>query len=481
MKGIFIILLLSAFSVLGQKVYLPHDVDKQVEPTGGLVFINQFITSNIQIPLQSSFKGLNGRVYVKGVVETDGSMTQLQIVRGLDSLCNQEAIRLMSLYKAWQPAMLKGEKVRQSFVYPVAFRVEPAVNFDSTSFSFIDYYDNKFIKIEDPSQFEYRIVRPVDEAGYIKSDVVYDQKRGKKWVNMGKVPFQRKEVWYKHAYVENKMDSVQAYELSARDENLASYASEATFSASGVLLGATDYIQNKKSRLREFDLNGLLRKLQIYADSSFTEMLWHDNGQMKSVVEYPVVKNFVLKENIYVNSWERDGTPNVKEGEGFWRTEGAEIRGRRYIEEGQVSAGKKDGKWQGKWSDEKIHYEETYAEGVLLEGVSYEDDIKRSYTKAIINPEFKDGVSNFYKFLGQNIRYPSDASRRGISGKVQLSFVICEDGSLCDYKVEKGLGFGLDDEALRVVKKMNGLWEPGVHRGKKVRVKYNLPINFQLQ
>jgi TonB family protein len=74
-----------------------------------------------------------------------------------------------------------------------------------------------------------------------------------------------------------------------------------------------------------------------------------------------------------------------------------------------------------------------------------------------------------------------DAARLGVTGKVNLSFVVCEDGTMCEYKVESGVGFGIDDEALRVIKKMNGLWEPGSLRGKTVRVRYSVPINFQLK
>lgn len=52
---------------------------------------------------------------------------------------------------------------------------------------------------------------------------------------------------------------------------------------------------------------------------------------------------------------------------------------------------------------------------------------------------------------------------------------------LCDYEVIKGVHPDIDEEALRVVKKMSGRWKPGVQQGKKVRVKYNMPINFSLQ
>lgn len=477
MRVFLIVFLLFSFAASGQKVYLSHEVEKQVEPTGGLSFLNQFINANLQLPFQSSMKGVNGRVYVKGIVEPDGSMTNMEVAKGIDSLCNKEAIRLLGLYKAWQPAVLKGEKVRQYFVYPIVFKAEPKSNFDSASFTITDYFDKNFNYTTNPKDYEYRVLRTVDNQGYINGDVVSEEKKGKKWTNLGRIPFKRDEVWFKTAYDGSRRDSVRAYELSARDENLASYASEAIFQLNGKLLAYKEYTgENKISRSSEYDLKGLLRKLNVYKDSSYTELLWHDNGQLESVVERPFTKNFVSKEPVYHNLWERDGTQKVKDGDGIWHSKYVD-----YIEEGKLVGGKKDGKWVAKLDNGKVQYEELYDVGQLLEGTSYEDGVERTYNQAVIEPYFKMGSNNFYKFLGQNIRYPIVASQRKISGRVQLSFVVCEDGSLCDYKVEKGMGFGLDHEALRVVKKMDGMWEPGVLRGKKVRVKYNLPINFQVE
>ncbi|MFD1142307.1 energy transducer TonB [Larkinella insperata] len=96
------------------------------------------------------------------------------------------------------------------------------------------------------------------------------------------------------------------------------------------------------------------------------------------------------------------------------------------------------------------------------------------------NPEFPGGMSALGQFLGKNIRYPPAASRANVSGRVFVSFVVNTDGSIQDVTVLKGLGFGTDEEAMRVVKAMPK-WRPGKQSGRPVRVKYNLPINFQLE
>ncbi|GAB3247634.1 hypothetical protein GCM10027347_03370 [Larkinella harenae] len=96
------------------------------------------------------------------------------------------------------------------------------------------------------------------------------------------------------------------------------------------------------------------------------------------------------------------------------------------------------------------------------------------------NPEFPGGMAALGQFLNKNMRYPPAASRANISGRVFVSFVVNTDGSIQDVTVLKGLGFGTDEEAMRVVKAMPK-WRPGKQSGRPVRVKYNLPINFQLE
>jgi protein TonB len=96
------------------------------------------------------------------------------------------------------------------------------------------------------------------------------------------------------------------------------------------------------------------------------------------------------------------------------------------------------------------------------------------------NPEFPGGNGEMYKFLGKNIKYPSAAQRANVSGRVFLTFVVNTDGSIVDVNVVKGIGFGCDEEALRVVKTMPK-WNPGKQSGRNVRVKYTIPVTFQLE
>ncbi|WP_295794017.1 energy transducer TonB [Mucilaginibacter sp.] len=94
-------------------------------------------------------------------------------------------------------------------------------------------------------------------------------------------------------------------------------------------------------------------------------------------------------------------------------------------------------------------------------------------------PEPVGGAAAWAKFLNKNLRFPAVAQEDGVSGRVLLSFIIEKDGSLSNIVVDKPAGHGFDEEALRVLK-LAKAWKPGMQNGQAVRVKYSIPINFQL-
>lgn len=95
-------------------------------------------------------------------------------------------------------------------------------------------------------------------------------------------------------------------------------------------------------------------------------------------------------------------------------------------------------------------------------------------------PQFPGGIEALRAFLNRSLTYPRSAASAGVSGRVFVSFVVNTDGSLTDVEVLKGIGFGCDEEARRVIQKMPR-WKPGRQSGRAVRVRYNLPIAFTLE
>ncbi|WAC12345.1 energy transducer TonB [Dyadobacter pollutisoli] len=94
-------------------------------------------------------------------------------------------------------------------------------------------------------------------------------------------------------------------------------------------------------------------------------------------------------------------------------------------------------------------------------------------------PQYKGGIEAMAAFLQKNLRYPSKAAQAGIQGKVFVQFTVGSDGKVESASALKGIGFGCDEEALRVVKLMPN-WMPGRQAGVPVRVRFTLPIAFQL-
>lgn len=94
-------------------------------------------------------------------------------------------------------------------------------------------------------------------------------------------------------------------------------------------------------------------------------------------------------------------------------------------------------------------------------------------------PTYPGGMAALYKFLGQNIKYPQEAAKKNIQGNVFVSFVVGKDGSVSDIKVDRKVGGGTDEEAVRVLKMMKK-WNPGTENGKPVKVAYKLPVKFAL-
>ncbi len=95
-------------------------------------------------------------------------------------------------------------------------------------------------------------------------------------------------------------------------------------------------------------------------------------------------------------------------------------------------------------------------------------------------PEFYGGNEKLYTYVVENLKYPDLAKENKIEGTVYVSFVITKEGRITNVtQVNKALGWGLDEEAIRLVKSMPD-WRPGKQNGKPVNCKFNLPIKFRL-
>lgn len=92
---------------------------------------------------------------------------------------------------------------------------------------------------------------------------------------------------------------------------------------------------------------------------------------------------------------------------------------------------------------------------------------------------FTGGMKAYNKFLKTNLNYPKQAKRMGVEGRVFISFVVDTDGSLTDFELQRGIGAGCDEEALRVIMESPN-WSAGKQGGVAVKTKMQLAVTFKL-
>lgn len=95
-------------------------------------------------------------------------------------------------------------------------------------------------------------------------------------------------------------------------------------------------------------------------------------------------------------------------------------------------------------------------------------------------PEFEGGISALMKFIAQNINYPYAAKEAGKEGVVHASFVVNETGSIENVSILRGIGFGCDEEVIRVVSIIPKWKKAGKNSGRAVKVRFNIPVKFKI-
>lgn len=123
--------------------------------------------------------------------------------------------------------------------------------------------------------------------------------------------------------------------------------------------------------------------------------------------------------------------------------------------------------------------EEEVFEDIVFEDEPEEEVADEIFTIVEESATPDGGMLAFYNYVRKKLKYPSQARRMGIEGRVFVEFIVDKDGTLTNVKAIKGIGAGCDEEAVRVIKS-HPKWSPGKQRGKAVKQKIVLPITFQL-
>ncbi len=475
------LLLLSLSAVSQPAVYQGFEADSAAEPRGGMAFLTLFLQNNLRKPIQAEAAGIGGRVIMGGVVETDGRITAVNVMRSLRPDCDREAMRVFSLFNAWKPAQKAGKPVRQQVVIPVTF--SPNTPFTFEQGARINYYNAENKPLVDSSAARYKQVAPLDSSGFPSGDIVLYKLKGKSWKEDARMPLVRKKV----ASQTDPAKSI--YWVGFQNGDKQWDGRVVGFTESGSLINQTYYANGgHRGSTQTYHANGATNEKSEDLDDAFRSTFWYPTGQVKQVRTVYKPKPLVQTNPEQVTAfWDSTGRLEVNDGNGqatyqtSVHSKSDTTRQTLFVEQGNYTNGFKQGIWTGRYADGSYGYQEQYDRGICQSGMAYKnggDTIR--YTAVEQQAEFSGGMPGLGQFLSQNLRYPADAQRARAQGKVFISFTVCTDGTLCDYEVLKGVYPDLDREALRVVKEMSGRWKPGVQRGEKVRVKYNLPINFTL-
>lgn len=311
------------------------------------------------------------------------------------------------------------------------------------------------------------------------------------------------------------------------------------FTKDGKLVMTGNYVRGMKNGEFVFQyLNGKIEMQGQFVDNQRTGRwkYFHPNGRLKQEVQFVNEGNFTIE-----SFYDSVGNQLVKSGTGPWREEYRVYKySKSIITRGKLKNYLFDGDWTSISSDGTLLLEERYRNGKFVKGEAHDttgrplgilqeaipnkvivpyqlavmetfnyaygisgDDYpllrkvlpyKRKfpadstpisneiYTIVEESASPSCGMGGFYQTVANNIRYPPDARRMGIEGRVYVEFVIEADGSLSDFRVIKGIGKGCDEEALRVIEMAakQCVWNPGVQRGKPVRQRYTLPVIFKL-
>lgn len=472
------------------RVFEAFEVDSAAQPVGGMRAYYRHLAHQLRVPFAARVAGAKGRVAVSGVVNSDSTLSDLTVLRGLRPDCDAEALRVVKLFQNWQPALKAGQPVRQKTMVLVEFRPQPVTLVGKKVMTF---YRSDGTETTQAAEADIVLRYAADSSGNPVHEVEFLNSAGEQ-LNQARRVRQR---------VVNAQDEVAFPAITGFGPATTPGAPTGRtywltgFQASdGRIIGPAAYADEKtEQRYAEAFLtgdvhaplttfyfpSGLKRRIQPAPDRTGYVYEWYDNGQIRyEAVQEPsdsvdFYKRPILHQRV-LNTWSRTGQSLVREGTG---TDRREFRVGRAYEEITYREGLPE-RIVGYDSTGQKQYEERLRAGRFLEGTRYDGEVPIHYSAA--RPaEFTGGQAGLANFLQHTLKYPPGAAREGAQGKVFVTFVIDQQGQVLDTRVLRSVHPALDAEALRVVRASSGQWVPAQQRGRLIKSRFNLPISFVTQ
>lgn len=241
------------------------------------------------------------------------------------------------------------------------------------------------------------------------------------------------------------------------------------------------YLMNYEGPSIYYYENGNRKKIENYLKSKILgkQFEWYENGNLKSeseVVFDKKTKNTITK---IIHYWNSNNEQKVIDGEGdYEKIEEFPLNGQDKSiikSNGKIKNYVKDGIWNTIYSRSKQTTKEIFQNGIFISGLTIDENgNEHPYSILEEKPRPKNGMDDFYRYVGRNYKTPDVLGLRGV---IYLTFIIEKDGTITDIKVMRDIGYGTGAEAIRVLYKY-GNWIPGKQRGVPIRVMYSLPITI---
>ncbi|MDD4969367.1 MAG: energy transducer TonB [Paludibacter sp.] len=485
-------------------------VDKNPEFPGGDAARIEFFKQNVQYAEAARKNHEEGRVIIQFVVNRIGEIKDAKILKGISESLNQEALRLVNSFPRWIPGELNGEKVSVYRVMPVSFKYIPEES-DSLDGSFLDRPLVVIDSLKMPLDFN------IDCLNQENIDTVIILKPG--------------TIEYKRQLIDQYGLLAQKGVILIKTKN----ANTGVFPISNITSqDDANYVWKEVEKMPEFPggekkLYSFIRQIMRYPVNALNKGI---QGQV--VVRFIVDKRGKIANPTVIKTVDQNladeairlvgELPDFKPGEKagvkvntyytlpvIFNLEGESIFEVENKNSVIVLDGNKlpdgfnldwlnfsrlsyfDNYYPANKSESKQlteFYGKNAATGltILVSKQNYDSPsgaIKRTLSYRLFGmlqkpPEFPGGEKAFFDFISTNLRYPYDAMRKRIQGKVILKFVVSKTGKVINPKVLVRACELLDQEALRVISLLPD-FIPGENNGEKVAVHYTIPISFALR
>ncbi|MBR5281221.1 MAG: TonB family protein [Alistipes sp.] len=418
---------------------------------GDLNAYRNWMQSQLQYPKEAKDKGIKGRVIFSFVVEKDGSVSEFKVLNTPDKLLSAEVERVFKLTPKWEAGEQNGKEVRVKFTVPIVFTGDD-----------VAVYNRVFSQGTPLSEMSKDAESAVGEV----SGRVIDAKTKK--------PISDVILLINGAGVGTHSDASGRYSLKKLPEG------KYTFVAScvGYKSVKKDFeVSSKKSAEVNFELEEqAVAVAEIVVDKNKTAAQNESN-----------VKNTKLEKGDIVEMTSTTGESMPVKYVGDFASALVMIDGK----EGKIeNIGVDDIESFTILKDEQATniYGEKGKNGVVLITTKKAAQVNKqqsaqeeAFIKVESMPTFQGGDLNGYRnWVQSQLLYPAEAKEKGIKGRVIFSFVVEKDGSVSNFDALQAPDKILVDEVERVFK-LTPKWEPGKQNGKAVRVKYTVPIYFNLE